>query len=272
MNIIKGIIIVGISLVILSGCNDKNKVAEAPEGGTSDFLINATLWYQHSAEMRACYYQAFNIAKLALDNNLREHSGDKPPAIVFDLDETILDNSFYEAQLIFDQETYNPESWKKWSDRECAQALPGAVEFVEYAFATGVEIFYVSNRMEDEIESTFSNIRKLGFPEIPIENYIFRTEESSKTARRNIIRENYDIILLLGDNLNDFSGIFEDRDKDNGFEAVDKNKDMFGTKYIVFPNPMYGNWEYPLTGNENYTPHQNRLRALIGVSEICKKM
>ncbi len=272
MNNIKNIILVAISLMILLGCNNQNKESENPIFGASDFLINATLWYQHSAEMRACYYQAFNIAKIALENNLREHSGDKPPAIVFDLDETILDNSYYEAQLIFEEETYTPESWKKWTDKECAQALPGAVEFVDYAFATGVEIFYVSNRMEDGIESTFSNIKKLGFPEIPIENYIFRTDESSKTARRNIIRENYDIILLLGDNLNDFSGVFEDRDKDNGFKAVDKKMDMFGTKYIVFPNPMYGNWEYPLTGNDDYTPHENRLRALIDISEICKSM
>jgi 5'-nucleotidase (lipoprotein e(P4) family) len=238
--------------------------------GASDYLISATLWYQNAAELRALYYQAYNVAKQALIQNLANHNGEKTPAIVFDLDETVLDNSFYEADLIFSQTSYTTESWKEWTDMESAKALPGALEFVEFAMSTGVEIFYVSNRRTNELESTYQNISKLGFPEVPIENYIFRDAESSKIERRSKISENYEIILLLGDNLNDFAGDFEDRAANNGFEAVDANKDMFGTKYIVFPNPMYGAWQGPLNTDEDLSPHQNRLNALVGSADVCK--
>ncbi len=260
--------------VLLSGCCQQEcELHEAGENqdfyGASDYLIAATLWYQNSGEMRALYYQAFNIAKLALVGNLNNYNGDKPPAIVFDLDETILDNSYYEADLIFNQLSYTPESWKEWTALECAGALPGAVDFVEFAVGIGVEIFYISNRRTNEIESTYSNISKLGFPEVPIENYIFRDAESSKIERRKKVTDKFEIILLLGDNLNDFSEVFEDRSLNNGFEAVDKNKDLFGVKYIVFPNPMYGNWQNLIYINDELTPHHNRLNALVGSELRC---
>ncbi len=269
------VIIIVFSFIVFSNCQNADNEAvsngiESGNCGSSDYFIYATLWYQSSAEMRASYYQAFNLAKIALKNNLSEYEGKKPPAIVLDLDETILDNSYYQADLIFNEDTYSLETWKQWTDLECAQALPGAVDFLKYAVSTGVEIFYVSNRRLSEIESTFSNIRKLGFPEIPIENYIFRADESSKIIRRDIVRENYEIILLLGDNLNDFAGIFEDRTVNNGFDAVDNNKELFGTKYIVFPNPMYGEWEGAIYENKELTPQQNRLKTLKGINYICK--
>lgn len=250
-------------------CKCDTSKASEDSYGSSDYLINATLWYQHSAELRACYYQAFNYAKLALLNNLENFEGEKPPAIVLDLDETVLDNSAYQADLIFNQINYNPENWKEWSDLECAAALPGSIDFIEFAKKTGVEIFYISNRRTNEIESTFSNMQNLGYPEIPIENFIFRDAESGKTARRSIVRENYEIILLLGDNLNDFSGVFEDRTENNGFDAVDQNIDKFGTKYIVFPNPMYGSWERVLYKNPDISDHKNRLNSLVGTKKAC---
>lgn len=262
-------------MILLIGCCenscDHNSNGQTNDlYGSSDYLINATLWYQHSAELRACYYQAFNVAKVALDNNLKNYQGEKPPAIVLDLDETILDNSPYQADLIFNELSYTPENWKAWTEKKCALALPGSIDFLEYAVNTDVEIFYVSNRRVNEIEDTYINITELGFPEVPIENYIFREDEGSKIARRAQIREDYEIILLLGDNVNDFAGVFEDRSDNNGFEAIDDNIEKFGTKYIVFPNPMYGNWERVLYPDNDYSDHQNRLNALIGTEKVCK--
>ena len=261
-------------LLFLAFTSCERKCTHTPSNqedyGSSDYLINATLWVQHSGELRASFFQAFNIAKIALQNNLDNYIGDKTPAIVFDLDETLLDNSFYEADLILNQTSYNTDNWKEWTDKKCATATPGAIDFVEFASSFDVEIIYVSNRRTDEINSTFENMKALGFPEVPIENYIFRDAESSKITRRSIISENYEIILLLGDNLNDFDGVFENRNDGNGWQAVDDNKELFGTKYIVFPNPMYGNWERPLLSNEEQSPQQNRIQSLISSADICK--
>jgi 5'-nucleotidase (lipoprotein e(P4) family) len=69
---------------------------------------------------------------------------------------------------------------------------------------------------------------------------------SSKTGRRTKVAENHEIILLIGDNLNDFSDVFEDRSTNNGKDAVAINQLQFGQKFIILPNPMYGAWEKPL--------------------------
>ena len=60
------------------------------------------------------------------------------------------------------------------------------------------------------------------------------------------LAEKYDIILLIGDNLNDLSEMFEDRKTNDGKVSVDRNSEDFGRKFIILPNPMYGAWEKPL--------------------------
>jgi 5'-nucleotidase (lipoprotein e(P4) family) len=237
---------------------------------TSEYLLNATLWVQNSAEYRACCYQSFNFAKIALDNNLKTAKKDKPSAVVLDIDETVMDNSYFEANLIQNDTSYTKENWKEWSDKQCATATPGSIEFLEYAKSKNVEIVYITNRREDEIDATLENMKKLGFPEVKIENFFFRTDESDKDARRKMVAEKYNIILLVGDNLADFDSMLDDRSVNNGFENVDELKGQFGSFFIVLPNPMYGNWEKPLMKDENKTALQNKIDALIGYDEICK--
>ena len=67
--------------------------------------------------------------------------------------------------------------------------------------------------------------------------------------RRNIIKNQYDVVLLVGDNLADFDQVFEDRTVNFGFHTVDSLRTEFGKKFIVLPNPMYGDWTKPLTGD-----------------------
>jgi len=237
---------------------------------TSEYLINATLWVQSSSEYRACCYQSFNFAKIALDNNLANAKKGKPTAVVFDIDETVLDNSYFEAYLVQNDTSYTKENWKEWSDKMCATAVPGAIDFIKYAQSKNVEIVYISNRREDEVAATAENMKKLGFPEVKAENYYYRTDESDKDARRAMVAEKYNIILLVGDNLADFDSYLDDRSVNNGFDKVDELKDQFGSFFIVLPNPMYGNWEKPLQKDENKTSLQNKIDALIGYDEICK--
>jgi len=265
-----------LSIVIFWSCNtnqeSKETCCENEEiiiTESSAHLINATLWVQQSAEFEACCFQAFNYAKIALDTRMNLANMDKPLAVVFDVDETLLDNSYYEANLIENGTSYTKETWKEWSDMECATAMPGAIEFLNYAKSKGVEIIYVSNRRENEIDHSFANMEKVGFPAVPKENYFFRTDESSKNARRAMVSEKYNIILLVGDNLADFDGAFEDRTQNMGKNVVESNKDKFGSEYIILPNPMYGKWERCLPTDETKTDTENRINALIGYDEVC---
>lgn len=258
-------------------CNTESKKVEikveqevADNKESSEFLINATLWVQNAAEYRACCYQSFNYAKLALDNNLKTAKKDKPSAIVLDIDETVMDNSYFEAYLVQNDSSYSNTSWKAWSDMQCATATPGAIEFLKYAQSKNVEIVYISNRLEDEKDGTIANMKKLGFPEVSLDNFYFKTDKSDKDARRAMVTEKFNIVLLVGDNLADFNNVLDDRSVNNGFENVDNQKNMFGSMFIILPNPMYGNWEKPLKKDPNKTGLQNKKDALIYYDEVCK--
>ncbi|MPM00536.1 Lipoprotein E [bioreactor metagenome] len=207
-----------------------------------DYMLMAVLWYQTSAEMRALCYQAFNTARISLDDAIANHKGTKKMAVVVDIDETMVDNSPYEAQNVLGNFGY-PERWGEWIDKASAAAIPGAVEFMKYAVSKGVDVFYISNRKIAEKDATIKNMRALGFPLIDDEHLLLRDKTSSKNERRDKVAATHDIVLLIGDNMNDFSGDFENKSVIDRFNTTDNNKSEFGKHFIVLPNPMYGDWE-----------------------------
>ncbi|OEF96387.1 5'-nucleotidase, lipoprotein e(P4) family [Vulcanibacillus modesticaldus] len=206
-------------------------------------LVMATAWVQNSAEYRALAYQAFNVAKMILDKDLAENTSTEKRAIIVDVDETILDNSAYEAFLIGNDFGYSSKTWNPWMDAAEATAIPGAVEFLNYAAGKGVDIYYITNRKVVGKEGTLKNLKDLGFPQVDEEHLMLRTDTSSKTARRDAVDADHRIVLLMGDNLNDFSDVFKGKTIEERFAATDANKDLFGSKFIVLPNPQYGEWE-----------------------------
>jgi len=217
----------------------------------NDKLLISVSWFQHAAEMTALYYQGFNIATMRLNEALAANKQDKPLAVVVDIDETMLDNSPFESSLINNADSL--EGWYNWTSKASAKALPGALEFAKYAQSKQVEIFYITNRDDSERVSTLKNLETEGFP-FASENHLLTKSDlslitgntSSKAGRRAKVSENHEIVLLIGDNLNDFSEIFEDRSNNDGKEMVQKNRELFGKKFILLPNPMYGAWEKPL--------------------------
>jgi 5'-nucleotidase (lipoprotein e(P4) family) len=205
-------------------------------------LVMATAWYQQSAEMQACYYQAFKHARLALENQIELDASDKPNAVVLDIDETLLDNSPFQVKMIRTGKPYSPEFWKEWTDKAAADALPGAIDFLNFAVDKGVDIFYISNRRTNELEATMENMKELGFPGVEKEHILLKSETSDKTERRNTVKKTHDIILLIGDNLNDYSDFMGEREDRYGKNTLKKNKDILGSEFIILPNPMYGDW------------------------------
>lgn len=234
------------------------------EASRNEHLTMSTLWYQKSGEMKALYYQAYHLGKMVVDNRLAErealapngngkHVGDKhvvelkKPAIVLDIDETVLDNSPHTAYSIKEGVDY-PTGWSEWIASAQAEALPGAVEFLKYVDSKGVDIFYVSNRTQAEKEATMKNLEAKGFPQVTQEHVSLRTAESSKENRRLAIEKDHEIIALFGDNLADFAKDFDKAPLEQRNDAVERLKDEFGDKFIVLPNPMYGDWEGAVYG------------------------
>lgn len=237
-------IIVPLVLIVFTACEQSSTDEKQEENKTTknDYLIASTAWYQTSAELEACYYQAFNQAKQALLMQIKADSTEKPNAVVMDIDETLLDNSPFQVKMIETGKAYNKDFWKKWTSKAEAKALPGAIDFLEFVKENEAEIIYISNRMVDELDPTVKNMKELGFPETRKDHFYLKKETSDKTIRRNKVRDNYDILLFVGDNLTDYKEFFDQRDNNYGKNNVSKHKDIFGNKFIILPNPMYGGW------------------------------
>ena len=221
--------------------------AKGPEQYTmldlNEQLVMSTLWMQTSAEYRALCYQTFNLAKMNLDMFIGAHTGSKKVAVIVDADETVIDNSAYEAFLIGNDFGFSSKTWTPWMAAAQATAVPGALEFLNFAKEKGVEIFYVTNRKMVGYEGTEKNLKALGYPYVDKKHLLHRTDTSDKQARRDMVAKDYEIAFLMGDNLNDFLSVFAKKSVADRFAEVDKIKDRWGKKFIVIPNPTYGEWE-----------------------------
>lgn len=243
------LLIGGMMLVGFSACQTQ-QVVKAPQENVTPYQnlqvrgkIYAAFYQQHAAEYQALSLQAYNIAKLRLDEAIAT-KGNKPLAIVTDIDETFLDNSYYAVEMAKQGKVWTQDSWANWTEKGVATPLSGALDFFNYAASKGVTIFYITNRNEVERKGTVANLEKYNFPIQNSNNVIFRTAESSKENRRLNVSKDYEIALLLGDSLTDFSSAFDNhKSEKERAEAVKKLGTEFGKKFIVLPNVGYGDWE-----------------------------
>lgn len=261
--------------LLSSAANSDNVITKAPFA-TKDLneeSILALSWVQTAAEFKALAHQAFNIARLRWD---LDKQNDKK-AVVVDLDETVIDNSPFNAGLIGKNYGYGNTTWKEWCDAESATAMPGAVAFLNHVVQSGGDVFYVSNRKAqpeknyDLTEVTMNNLKALGFPQVDKDHILLRTDTSNKQPRRDrITGQGYRIVLLLGDNLNDFSSEFGAQTINERAAAVEMNKENFGDIFIVLPNPIYGNWEAAIYGGGKWYKKTARERSDIRVETLRK--
>ncbi|WP_033790282.1 5'-nucleotidase, lipoprotein e(P4) family [Helicobacter pylori] len=201
-------------------------------------------YHQQSAEIRALQLQAYKMAKMALDNNLKLVK-DKKPAIILDLDETVLNTSDYAGYLIKNCIKYTPETWDVFEKEGSLSLIPGALDFLEYANSKGVKIFYISNRTQKNKIFTLKTLKSFKLPQVSEESVLLKEKGKSKAVRRELVAKNYEIILQVGDTLHDFDAIFA-KDAKNTKEQrakVLQNAQKFGTEWIILPNSLYGTWE-----------------------------
>lgn len=235
-----------------ASCNTATKQAPVSSCDTTqNNLLLPVVWYQASAEMEALYIQGFNIAKMRLAEAVNKDKGKL--AVVVDIDETMLNNSPIEAEFIKQNKGFSKEFWNEWTSKASAEATPGSVDFANFAKSKGVEIFYISNRDVSELGVTIANLKKVGFPYADTLHCLFKTNTSDKELRRQEVAKTHNIILLIGDNLGDLAEVFDFRRGNFGKEDVDSLKAMFGSRYIILPNPMYGDWDKALARGKKLT-------------------
>lgn len=244
--------------LLLTACTASKKTVsrqtESP-GITTQGKLFASLFQQKAAEYHALCVQAYNIAQLRLDEILKQTSS-KPRAIITDLDETALDNSMQEVHQDMQGKSFDPIAWAEWTAMAKADTVPGAFSFFRYAASKGVELFYITNRDEKDRPGTLQNLQRFNFPNADNAHLLVRQNTSGKEARRQQVMADHDVILLLGDNLSDFSDLFDKKSTEQRLQTVQQLSGQFGSRYIILPNPIYGDWESAIYQYKSLTQAQ----------------
>ena len=243
--------------------------------------LNATVWYQTSVERDLVYRQAYRAAGDKLGAALADKAWDAlpkedrrndprrlPPAIIVDVDETVLDNSPDQVRQIRDGRDFNDADWGAWVEQRAAKPLPGAAEFLNAAARKGVTVFYISNRDASQAAATIDNLRKAGFPIARDDQFLglgtvvdgCEQEGSEKSCRRQLVGRGYRVLMQFGDQVGDFVSIVANT-PDGRRAAVAPYMDWIGQRWWALPNPLYGSWEPALFNNAWAQPAEARRAA-----------
>lgn len=252
------------ALCILTACTACAERREAHE------VLNALLWMQTSAEYRTLTTLTYRQATAALDLALGdkawtaalEQEGnfqDLPPAVVLDLDETVLDNQPFDGRLIKDGTKFTSSRWEEWVNEADARALPGSLEFITEAQRRGIAVFFITNRRAKHEALTRRNLERLGLTLSTEPDAVLSEGEapfdwpSDKSSRRRYLAERYRILLLIGDDLRDFVVGAQDTPEAR-MALAQHHRARWGVSWFLIPNPMYGTWEtalFPTGSSDN---------------------
>ena len=257
--------------------------------------LNAVLWVQRAAEYRAVSQTVYRAAADKLDTALKEKNWDAlvpdergytldesratglKPAVVMDVDETVLDNSPYQARLVRDGKAYDEVTWAQWVAEKKAKAVPGAVDFAKAANAKGVTIIYLSNRAQHLKDATIANLKAVGMPVkddsvfLGLGTFVKDCEQNGteKNCRRKLAGQEYRVLMQFGDQLGDFVQIIAN--SPDGRDALyDQYKDWFGERWWMLPGPTYGSWEPAMFNNAWEQPLAARRKAKLDALDIAK--
>lgn len=238
--------------------------------------LDAVLWTQTSIEHELIYRQVFASATRQLDAALADPSWDAlpfaprnltglPPAVVVDIDETVLDNVPLNARDILDNQVYSYDRWNTWVDQAKAQALPGAVEFLQAADKKGIAVYYITNREHSQVQATVNNLRLRGFPVARNEQVLAagtptgHCEQAGygKNCRRQWVANHARVLMLAGDSFGDFVQAEHNTLADQR-KAAAPYLNWLGQRWFLLPNPIYGNWYSAPYGDQEKLPFERK--------------
>lgn len=254
--------------------------------------LNAVLWMQRSAEYKAVSETIYRAAADKLGVALQEKNWDAlvpserdnagktaqlTPAVIMDVDETVLDNSPYQARLVRDDKEFDDPSWDAWVAEKKARPLPGVVDFAKAAQARGVTILYLSNRAEHLQAATLQNLKAAGLPVkdesvfLGLGTFVKDCEQngSEKNCRRRLAGRNYRVLMQFGDQLGDFTQILANTPEGRG-QLFDEYADWFGERWWMLPNPTYGSWEPAMFNNAWDQPRETRRQAKREALDVAR--
>jgi 5'-nucleotidase (lipoprotein e(P4) family) len=261
--------------------------ARASPAGANTANLDAVLWMQKSPEyglVAAGQWRALadrlpalkrGGEALAASEVPANRARRRPPAIIVDLDETVIDNSPANAETASGL-MYDEVRWQSWLARVDEQyAVPGAMAALQAAARMGFRIFYVSNR-ECPADTaglaaphpdcaarrrTQAVLGRLGLPFADDPSALLLRHDqqgwADKTARRQFLAKRYRIAALVGDDIGDFlpraeaeslidsigaDGTVASRISVPG-SALANVAAHAGRDWFVLPNPAYGSWE-----------------------------
>lgn len=275
------------AIFALAGCTATTPRSPAPPATATvqevpaNDNLNAVLWVQTAQEYRALTLQAWRLAAANLDRALADKSWtallpgegaelqqpDLPPAVIVDIDETMLDNAAYQARLAIDNVPFTDAGWAGWVAERKARPVPGALEFAKTAAAKGVTIVYISNRTHDMMDDTIANLRAYGFPVEEANYYGLGFEVpgcvphgSEKGCRRIAAASRYRVLMQVGDQITDFAQLSANtRQQRDGLLAQHGN--WIGERWYMLPGPTYGGYEPAAFGNDWKLSEQARRAA-----------
>ncbi len=234
--------------------------------GLNNPLLWAVAWKQTAAEYHALCHQAYNLARLQLDQALAEHKAtEKPLAVVTDMDDTILHAGTYWGHLINeDKDFFDDSIWDEWIPKNLVTAVPGSLDFFNYCRARGVKVFYVTSRNQGErtYDYALGHLRFLKFPVASEAHLTVFTDTSDKSSAREKIAETHEIALIIGDNLNDYKRDYYVKDVEKRRALMERDRAEFGRKFILLPNPTNGHWVRAIFGDSEPPPTDANRRTL----------
>jgi len=250
-------------------------------------MLNAVLWMQRSVEYKANSRSIFALAKMRLDQALADKSWtgapaeqtgayqDLPPALILDLDETLIDNSRFQAWMLMNDKVFTGPVWTQFVNSGVSEEIPGALDFLKYADSKGVKLFYVSNRTAEEEAGTRKNLERLGFTMGGNVDPFLMTRKkpdwgSAKGTRRAFVAKDYRVLLMLGDNLSDFTDAYRGSEADR-LKVYEDNKARWGREWIMLANPAYGSFESAPFGHDYKKSAEEQRKAKRDVLTTWEK-
>jgi len=247
----------------------------APRQQQADADMDALLWSTASAEYDIISRQIFFQAKRQLDRLLSQKSESAvleqqssferlPPAIILDVDDTLLSNGALHYRLMAEGSSFNNDVWAAWVNEARSKPIAGALEYVNYASKKGATVIYISNRDVSLQEGTWRNLKQLGFPlEGEYQLLLLNGRDGwgwDKSSRRAFVAERYRVLQVVGDGLGDFIGGTSTMSLEEQRQASANHLAYWGEKWFMLPNPVYGDWEKAIL-NGGSLPKLDPMRA-----------
>jgi 5'-nucleotidase (lipoprotein e(P4) family) len=176
--------------------------------------------------------------------------GKKPLAALFDIDETALLNLGYEGDEARRGLAYDEQRWLRWerTGADKVVAVPGAHVAIKAARALGIVVIFNSNRAAENAAQTAAALEGAGLGPVKHGTTLWLKGDdgggANKDDRRWAIASGYCVVALVGDQLGDFSDLFNDPTLTpatrRALAASPQLASMWGNGWFVLPNPVYG--------------------------------